>query len=40
MNCCGALKPIIPDLREIGIGVLNPVQWTCPGMDPLDPKAE
>ena len=39
-HCCGALKPIIPDLIEIGIDVLNPVQCTCPGMDPLDLKAE
>jgi len=39
-HCCGALRPIIPDLIEIGIDVLNPVQCTCPGMDPLDLKAE
>jgi len=39
-HCCGALKPVIPDLIEIGIDVLNPVQCTCPGMDPLDLKAE
>jgi uroporphyrinogen decarboxylase len=39
-HCCGALKPIIPDLIEMGVDVLNPVQCTCPGMDPLDLKAE
>jgi uroporphyrinogen decarboxylase len=39
-HCCGALKPIIPDLIEIGIDVLNPVQCNCPGMEPLDLKAE
>jgi uroporphyrinogen decarboxylase len=39
-HCCGALKPIIPDLIEIGIDVLNPVQCNCPGMDPLHLKAE
>jgi uroporphyrinogen decarboxylase len=39
-HCCGALRPIIPDLIEIGIDVLNPVQCNCPGMDPLDLKAE
>jgi uroporphyrinogen decarboxylase len=39
-QCCGALKPIIPDLIEIGIDVLNPGQCTCPGMNPLDLKAE
>ncbi len=32
-HCCGALRPIIPDLMEIGVTVLNPVQCTCPGMD-------
>ncbi len=39
-HCCGALRPIIPDLIEIGIDVLNPVQCNCPGMDPLDLKRE
>jgi uroporphyrinogen decarboxylase len=39
-HCCGALRPIIPDLIEIGIDVLNPVQCNCPGMDPLELKAE
>lgn len=39
-HCCGALRPIIPDLVEIGIEVLNPVQCNCPGMDPLELKAE
>jgi uroporphyrinogen decarboxylase len=39
-HCCGALRPIIPDLIEIGMDVLNPVQSSCPGMDPLDLKRE
>jgi uroporphyrinogen decarboxylase len=39
-HCCGALGPIIPDLIEIGVDVLNPVQPNCPGMEPLDLKAE
>ena len=39
-HCCGALHPIIGDLIEIGIGVLNPVQCNCPSMDPLELKAE
>ncbi len=39
-HCCGALRPIIPDLIEIGMDVLNPVQSTCPGMDPLALKQE
>jgi uroporphyrinogen decarboxylase len=39
-HCCGALRPIIPDLIEIGITVLNPVQANCPGMEPLALKRE
>ncbi len=39
-HCCGALRPIIPDLIEIGISVLNPVQANCPGMDALELKRE
>ena len=29
----GAIRPIIPDLIEAGIDVLNPIQWRCRGMD-------
>jgi uroporphyrinogen decarboxylase len=29
----GACRPLIPDLIEIGIDVLNPIQWRCRGMD-------
>ena len=39
-HCCGALKPIIADLVEMGLDVLNPVQCNCPGMDPLELKRE
>ncbi len=39
-HCCGSLYPIIPDLIEIGMDVLNPVQSSCPGMDPLELKRE
>ncbi len=39
-HCCGALLPIIPDLVEMGLDVLNPVQCNCPGMDPLELKRE
>ena len=39
-HCCGALRHIIPDLIEIGMDVLNPVQSNCPGMDPLALKRE
>lgn len=39
-HSCGAIRPIIPDLIEIGLDVLNPIQANCPGMDPLELKAE
>jgi uroporphyrinogen decarboxylase len=39
-HCCGAMRPIIPDLIEMGLDVLNPIQSNCPGMDPLDLKHE
>ena len=39
-HCCGGLRPIIPDLIEMGLDVLNPVQGNCPGMDPLELKRE
>ena len=29
----GAIMPLIPDLLEMGIDVLNPIQWQCKGMD-------
>jgi len=39
-HCCGALRPIIGDLVEIGMDVLNPVQSNCAGMDPAELKGE
>ncbi|MHC4299710.1 MAG: uroporphyrinogen decarboxylase family protein [Planctomycetota bacterium] len=39
-HSCGAIRPIIGDLIEIGVDVLNPIQCNCPGMDPLDLKKE
>jgi len=33
-HCCGGLRPIIPDLIEIGVDVLNPVQTLAAGMEP------
>jgi len=29
----GAIRPLLPDLIEIGIDLLNPIQWRCRGMD-------
>ena len=39
-HCCGAIRPIIPDLVDAGVDVLNPVQCNCPGMDPVELKKE
>ena len=39
-HSCGAVRPIIGDLVEIGVDVLNPIQCTCPGMAPLELKRE
>ena len=29
----GAIREIIPEMIEIGIDILNPIQWRCRGMD-------
>jgi uroporphyrinogen decarboxylase len=29
----GAIRPLLPELIDIGIDVLNPVQWRCRGME-------
>ena len=39
-HCCGGLRPIIPDLIEMGVTVLNPIQCNCRGMDALELKRE
>lgn len=39
-HCCGALRPIIPDLIDIGLDVLHPIQPNCPGMDPVSLKRD
>ena len=39
-HSCGAIRPIIADLIEIGVDVLNPIQCNCPGMSPLELKKE
>jgi uroporphyrinogen decarboxylase len=33
IHCCGAVRPLIPDLIEVGVDILNPVQITAVGMD-------
>jgi len=29
----GAVRPILPDMIEAGIDILNPIQWRCVGME-------
>jgi len=29
----GAIRPILPDMIELGIDILNPIQWRCKGME-------
>ena len=36
----GSCRPFLPLLVEMGIDILNPIQWTCPGMDMQELKSE
>jgi uroporphyrinogen decarboxylase len=36
----GSCRAFLPDLVELGIDILNPVQWNCPGMDTVELKRE
>jgi len=36
----GAIRPLIPDLIEIGVDILNPVQISAAGMNPAELKRE
>lgn len=39
-HCDGAIYPLIPDLIDMGVEVLNPIQVSASGMDPAQLKAE
>ncbi len=39
-HSCGAIRPVIPDLIENGVDILNPVQISATGMDPFELKRE
>jgi uroporphyrinogen decarboxylase len=39
-HCCGAAYDLIPDLIELGVDILNPVQVSARGMDTRRLKAE
>jgi uroporphyrinogen decarboxylase len=40
MHSCGDIHQIIPDLIEIGVEILNPIQVSVPNMDPAILKRE
>jgi uroporphyrinogen decarboxylase len=33
LHSCGAIRPVIPDLIDAGLDILNPVQFTAKGME-------
>ena len=39
-HSCGAIRPIIGDLIEIGVDLLNPIQTLAAGMDPQELQRE
>jgi uroporphyrinogen decarboxylase len=39
-HSCGSIRPVIQDLIEIGVDILNPVQVSATGMDSAELKAE
>ncbi len=40
LHTCGAVRELIPDLIEIGLDILNPIQTRAKGMDPKKLKKE
>jgi len=39
-HSCGNIRPIIPDLIEMGVDILNPVHVTATGMEPVQLKKD
>jgi uroporphyrinogen decarboxylase len=39
-HSCGAIRPLIPDLIEAGVDILNPVQFNAKGMNLLELKRD
>jgi len=39
-HCCGSVRTLIPDLIEIGVDIINPVQVSAKGMDTKELKEE
>ena len=40
MHSCGAIRPLIPAIIDSGFDLLNPVQCSATGMDPVELKKE
>lgn len=40
LHSCGAIRPLIPDFIELGVDILNPVQISARGMDPVELKRD
>jgi uroporphyrinogen decarboxylase len=38
LHSCSAIREVLPDLIEIGVDIINPVQVSAPGMDSADLK--
>lgn len=38
LHSCGSIYELLPDLIEIGLEIINPVQTSCRNMDPADLK--
>lgn len=39
-HSCGSVRPIIPDLIEIGVDILNPIHTRAAGMEPIGLKRD
>jgi len=33
LHCCGAVRPLLPDIIDAGLDAINPVQISCRGME-------
>lgn len=33
LHCCGGVRPLLPDLIDAGLDIINPVQVSCRGME-------
>ncbi|MBI5388194.1 MAG: methyltransferase [Verrucomicrobia bacterium] len=40
LHCCGGVRELLPDLIEVGLDTINPVQITCRGMEPAGLKKD